>query len=273
MNKLLSFICSVLVLISFDTNAWEQRKPNPVEQCKIHQPFGFSKSEKQTSEICRQAYYVAYDANAKIPAFVSYNLTPEHALGCVERSNEFATDKSIENGATPEDYVGAGYDKGHMAPDGDLSWSQQVELESFLMTNMTPQLPGLNRGIWKLLETNVRGWAVQMKQPFTIMSGSIYNDKDKKIGKGVVVPNSFYKVVINNETKQYAGWLFPQAENLGKDITKYRAKIDDIVKKANVEISLPEEGTELKVGDEWPVNIGSVTKARKDVCGIVVRVN
>ena len=46
-----------------------------------------------------------------------------------------------------------GYDKGHAAPDGDLSWSQQVEYESFLMTNMYPQHGSLNRGIWKLLET------------------------------------------------------------------------------------------------------------------------
>ena len=96
-----------------------------------------------------------------------------------------------------------------MAPDGDLSWNQQVEYESFLMTNMTPQAGSFNRGIWKLLETSVRGWAVQKNQPYTIYVGAIYNAQDKKIGNGVVVPHGLYKIVINDTTKEVAGWKFP----------------------------------------------------------------
>jgi hypothetical protein len=78
----------------------------------------------------------------------------------------------VPNGARPDDSAGTGYDKAHAAPDGDLSWSQQVEYESFLMTNMYPQHGSLNRGIWKLLETSVRGWAVQRNQPYTIYVGA-----------------------------------------------------------------------------------------------------
>jgi predicted DCC family thiol-disulfide oxidoreductase YuxK len=53
-------------------------------------------------------------------------------------------------------------------------------------------------GIWKLLETAVRGWTVQRNQSYTIYVGGVYNAQDKKIGNGVVVPHGYYKIVINN---------------------------------------------------------------------------
>jgi endonuclease G len=69
------------------------------------------------------------------------------------------------------------------------------------MTNMSPQAGSLNRGIWKLLETSVRGWVVQRNQSYTIYVGGVYDANDPKIGQGVVVPHGFYKIVVNNQTK------------------------------------------------------------------------
>ena len=190
-----------LLLISINNAfAWTQRPNFPKEQCAVHAPYGFPQAAG--SPICRQAYYVEYDAAAKLPKVVTYTLTPPNAIGCVARTNAFVADQSVQNGPRPDDYAATGYDKGHMAPDGDLSWDQQVEYESFLMTNMSPQAGSLNRGIWKLLETSVRGWVVQRNQVYTIYVGGIYNANDKKIGTGVVVPNAFYKIVINQSTNE-----------------------------------------------------------------------
>ena len=161
MKKLL--LSLVLALTALTSYAWQQRPNFPAQQCAVHVPYGFPQANPQVSPICRQAYLVGYDAAAKLPRFVTYELLPQNALGCVARTNAFATDQSVQGGATPQDYAATGYDKGHMAPDGDLSWDPQVEYESFLMTNMSPQAGSLNRGIWKLLETSVRGWAVQRK--------------------------------------------------------------------------------------------------------------
>ena len=63
--------------------------------------------------------------------------------------------------AEPADYVGSGFDMGHIAPDGDMRWDPDVERKSSMLSNMTPQLPGLNRGLWKLLKTAVRAGADQ----------------------------------------------------------------------------------------------------------------
>jgi endonuclease G len=160
-------VAILLTTFALTASAWEQRAPLPVQACQVHSPYGFAQTKRQVQPICREAYLVAYDAPVKIPAYVAYTLKPENALGCFPRTNAFVADQSLNGtGARPDDYVGTGYDKGHAAPDGDLSYNQQVEYESFLMTNMYPQHGSLNRGIWKLLETSVRGWAVQRNQSF-----------------------------------------------------------------------------------------------------------
>jgi endonuclease G len=258
-----------LLFVSSFAHAWTQRPPQNPQTCKVHAPYGFPQTNG-IQPICRQAYLVGYDAAAKLPKYVTYQLLPQNAIGCVARTNAFAADQSIANGAKPEDYAGTGYDKGHMAPDGDLSWDTQVEFESFLMTNMSPQAGSLNRGIWKLLETSVRGWAVQLNQPYTVYVGSLYNAQDKKIGNGVVVPHSFYKIVINNTTGQAAGWMFPHIApypNLGNDLNAFRAPIMTIESAAGVKFSYPAKVQELPKGQMWPVDFGALTNAKRAKCG------
>ena len=271
MKKCFAVFSALVVLLSPSIGfSWTQRNPNSVDQCATHAPYGISDSTVAVTLICRQAYLAAYDPVAKIPEYVQWTLAPVAALGCVARTNAFVADASISNGPVPDDYAGTGYDKGHMAPDGDQSWNQQVEYESFLMTNMTPQAPSLNRGIWKLLETSVRGWTVQYDRPFTSISGAMYNATDKKIGTGVVVPHAFYKIVIDNQTGMVAGWLFPHTApypNLGTDLTKFRVNISDIEKQAGVKIHLPANAQEVPVGKEWTVDFGKLTAAKKMKCG------
>jgi endonuclease G len=260
---------ALLIASSSLVCAWTQRPVNPPQACQVHSPYGFPQTAGVTP-ICRQAYLVGYDAAAKLPKYVTYELLPQNALGCVARTNAFAADQSVPNGATPADYAAAGYDKGHMSPDGDLSWDVQVEYESFLMTNMSPQAPSLNRGIWKLLETSVRGWAVQHNQSYTVYVGGVYNQQDKKIGNGVVVPHGFYKIVINNQTKEVAGWAFPHVTpypNLGNDLTKFRLPIVQIEAAAGVKFAFPSTAKELAPGAEWPVDFAALTRSKRARCG------
>ena len=260
----------LLALLTTQVFAWDQRAPLPVQACQVHSPYGFAQTARTAQPICREAYLVAYDAPVKIPAYVAYTLLPQNALGCWPRTNAFVADKSIVGGARPDDYAGTGYDKGHAAPDGDLSWSEIVEYESFLMTNMYPQHGSLNRGIWKLLETSIRGWAVQTNQSYTIFVGAFYGAGDPTIGAGVIVPHGYYKIVINNNTKQIAGWAFPHTKpyvNLGNDLTKFRLPISQIEQRAGVKYVYPQGAVEIQPGQEWPVNYGALTNAKRAKCG------
>lgn len=263
-------ITTVALLASTQAFAWDQRAPLPPQQCQVHSPYGFAQTQRTVQPICREAYLVAYDAPVKIPAYVAYTLKPENALGCFPRTNAFVSDQSLKGtGARPDDYVGTGYDKGHAAPDGDLSYSQIVEYESFLMTNMYPQHGSLNRGIWKLLETSVRGWSVQRNQTFTIYVGAFYGQGNESF-KGIIIPHGYYKIVINQATGEVAGWQFPHTKpyvNLGNDLTKFRAPIAQIMQQAGVKYAFPQNAREVAPGQEWPVNFGDLTKAKRAKCG------
>ena len=262
-------LTALLAVASLSAQAWTQRAPFPVQQCQVHAPYGFPQAQG-VQPLCQQAYLVGYDAAAKLPRFVTYELLPQNALGCVARTNAFVANQYVPGGATPQDYAGTGYDKGHMAPDGDLSWDVQVEFESFLMTNMSPQAGSLNRGIWKLLETSVRGWTVQRNQSYTVYVGGIYDASDKRIGNGVIVPHAFYKIVVNNQTKEVAGWQFPHVApypNLGNDLTKFRMPISQIQIAAGVNFQYPQGAKELQPGQEWPVDFGALTNAKRAKCG------
>jgi endonuclease G len=139
------------------------------------------------------------------------------------------------------------------------------------MTNMYPQHGSLNRGIWKLLETSVRGWAVQLNQPYTIYVGAFYGAGDEYIANGkIIVPHGYYKIVINNATGEVAGWVFPHTKpyvNLGNDLTKFRVGIAQIQQQAGVKYAFPVNAKELQPGQEWPVNFGALTNAKRAKCG------
>jgi endonuclease G len=263
-------IAVLLTTFALTATAWEQRPPLPLQACQVHSPYGFAQTQRTAQTICREGYLVAYDAPVKIPVYVAYTLKPENALGCFPRTNAFVADQSLNGtGARPDDYIGTGYDKGHAAPDGDLSYTQQVEYESFLMTNMYPQHGSLNRGIWKLLETSVRGWAAQRNQSYTIYIGALYGAGNESF-KGIIVPHGYYKIVINNVTHEIAGWAFPHTKpyvNLGNDLTVFRKPIANIQEYAGVRYHFPANAKEIAPGQEWPVDYGALTKAKRAKCG------
>jgi len=197
----------------------------------------------------RKAYILQYDVDAKIPIWVSYILSPPHLIRAVERSNSFHADIDLQQNQRSEiiDYEHSGYDKGHIGDDADMAWDAEVEHESFLMSNMCPQLPGLNRESWEHLEAGIRHWVEKLNQDFTIYAGPLYEQNSNvTIGESkVTVPHAFFKIVINNQSNDFAGWLFPHKENLGDDMTKLRIPVSDIEKLSNLTIPLPNNAKEL----------------------------
>lgn len=149
----------------------------------------------------RQGYALGYVEDWEQPAWVVYRLTAEEvATRAAARSNAFRADREIKTGsATPTDYLRSGYDKGHLAPANDMNWSTVAMAESFLMSNMSPQKPAFNRGIWKQIETFARHSAESEKSVF-IATGPIFyqNVLTNRIGaNAVAVPHAFYKVILD----------------------------------------------------------------------------
>ena len=187
------------------------------------------------------------------------------------RTNAFVADNSLPPGkkASPTDYAGTGYDQGHIVPDGDQSYNQQVEWESFLMSNMSPQLPNLNRGVWKQLESSVRAWAVQRNHTLIVIPGNIYNvATNKKIGKsGVTVPDGLFKIVIDTQTNEALAFAYAQKESQPTDIALGQVSIADVEKYTGITFALP-KGVDKNVKPKiWVADLGALGKAKKAKCG------
>ena len=99
--------------------------------------------------------------------------------------------------------------------------------------------------------------------------GAYYGTGNEKIGNGVVVPHGYYKIVINNQTKEVAGWQFPHKKpyiNLGNDLTQFRAPLAQIQEYAGVKYHFPPNAKEVQPGKEWPVDYGALTNAKRAKC-------
>jgi endonuclease G len=190
-------------------------------------------------ERVREGYVLAQDARLKIPLWVQYELTRDDLSGTATRTDRFQADTSIPYGSRAErsDYEGSGYDQGHMAPAADMIRSKNAIDESFLLSNVAPQVGiGFNRQIWQELESAIRGW-VEQRGSLVIIAGPVFGATDgrvsyKVIGKdNVAVPTHFYKIVIdaNNQNDiRTLAFLMPNEDLSGHKIGEYLVSVDEL---------------------------------------------
>ena len=153
------------------------------------------------------AYSLVYNHKHMQAKWVAYNLTYGNTVGGAERSSKFSIDPSISpRTAVTSDYTKTGYDRGHLAPAGDMKFSAQAMSESFYMSNVSPQLPGFNRGIWKKLEEQFRSWAPS-SHPVFVVTGPVLTDPiSSHIGQtcSISVPQRFYKIMLDTASPMRA---------------------------------------------------------------------
>lgn len=130
-----------------------------------------------------------------------------------ERPYSFYIDNRTESKVSHDDYTGSGYDRGHMAPNSAilLNYGQMAQLETFLMSNITPQTSELNRNIWEKLERKAREEISQddtknkeIKAVYVI-TGTIFSDNPEKLESGIPIPSHCYKIFAYQ--KSYRGTI------------------------------------------------------------------
>jgi endonuclease G, mitochondrial len=160
---------------------------------------GYPKAPTADTILSYTGFDLAYNEQFEQAAWVAYVLTREEIeTGTSDRTDNFRPDTLIATGsATLADYRGSGFDRGHLAPAGDMKWSQLAMSQSFLLSNMSPQQPSFNRGIWLRLEDRVRDWAIE-KDSLYVITGPVFAEVDSLIGENRVgVPRYFFKVLVD----------------------------------------------------------------------------
>jgi len=206
-------------------------------------------------------FALCYQEEYEQASWVAYELTANETVSITSRTNKFIPDPSIRTGsATQADYAGSGFDRGHLAPAADMGWSIQTMKESFYFSNMSPQLPAFNRGIWKKTEEQVRNWAREYGSLY-IATGPVLEKGIPLIGPNKVgIPNYYYKALLRCSPSDTSaiGILIPHAAST-LPITFFYVSIDRLEHITGIDFfhNLP-DATEKKVenifrANEWPL--------------------
>ena len=140
---------------------------------------------------------ISFNPEAHQANWVAWELTAEEAQGEEPRNGSFQQDTRVKGCPSPADYRHSGYDRGHLAPAGDMKWSPEAMRESFMMTNISPQAHTLNAGAWKKLEEKCRQWARRDSVLYIVCGPVLTDEVTERIGPtGVIVPQRFFKVVL-----------------------------------------------------------------------------
>ena len=150
--------------------------------------------------IDRSGFALGYSKSRRQALWVSYILTAAHLNAPqVKRANKFRPDPELKfDPVRPQQYNRTGFDRGHLAPASDMTYSRETMEQSFYMTNISPQLPACNRGIWKRIETQIRAWARQESELYVI-TGPVFFDGEAVFMKNtdIRIPDAFYKVALD----------------------------------------------------------------------------
>lgn len=130
----------------------------------------------------------------------------------IERSDSFRPDYRVPEmfRADLVDYTGSGYDRGHLVASANQRESELQNSETFLLSNMSPQKPQFNRGIWKTLETEIRRLNSKAKilETFVICGPIFYFDTPvQKIGTSdsnevsIPVPHAYFKSILTENNR------------------------------------------------------------------------
>jgi len=194
-------------------------------------------------------YSFWYDLGNRVSLWVAYPLYKGMTSG-VKRTDKWAYDPIV-----PRRYQGdvtssyAGYDRGHQIPSADRLCNVAANEQTFYFTNITPQNPNLNQGIWETLEAQIRGQVSSCDTLYVVTGCVLTTDDDPAIvyvkdtqGRDVAVPKAYYKVILRYKAGEANGgysaigfWL--ENRSYGSEVIKrgYAYSVDDIEKRVGID--------------------------------------
>jgi endonuclease G, mitochondrial len=189
----------------------------------------------------KSQYALSYNNNKHTANWVSWQLNRSW-IGSADRKNDFRPDDALPATwykARPNDYTGSGYDRGHIAPSADRTRNEADNSATFLMTNMMPQVPELNRGVWGDLEEYCRELVQQGKELY-IIAGPVGNQGAIGKKEKISVPAKTWKVIavldrqglglqgITNNTRTIAVIMPNDSSVKGKGWKSFRVSVRQV---------------------------------------------
>ena len=146
----------------------------------------------------RGEFAVGWSPSLKRPVWCAYHVTPQKLYESEKRPN-FAKDKEAPNSPDPSDYKRSGYDRGHMVPNHAIEsrYGTEDQKKTFLMSNIAPQTPALNQGVWRNVEHRIANlWPAKYGEIWVIV-GCVPNGLGETLsGTDIEVPGRFFQLIV-----------------------------------------------------------------------------
>jgi endonuclease G len=209
-------------------------------------PSGAGTSNLNNYLLNKPQYATSHNCGKRIPNWVSWQLKSSW-LGSAPRQDDFRADTTLPSGCyrvVTSDYTNSGFDRGHMTPSADRTNTVANNSATFLMTNIIPQAPDNNQGVWARLEDYAR--TLVSSNDLYIISGAYGTGGTGSNGfksvissNNIVVPARTWKIIVvvprggtassvNTSTRVIAVDI-PNAQGVrNADWRNYRVTVDSI---------------------------------------------
>jgi endonuclease G len=187
-----------------------------------------------------EAYIVGYSETLANPLWAAYRVVDLQRIPeSPPRPERFETDSRTMARVSADDYTGSGYDRGHLSPNYAIATrhGEAAQRETFLMSNITPQRHALNAGLWKELEMKIATSYPARYGEVWVLTGPIFGPRPHKLRGGVVVPEAFFKIVID-ETEgrlRTQAFIIPQETPAGSAANAFLVSIDEIEQRTGLD--------------------------------------
>lgn len=194
--------------------------------------FGSHTLPTDAKRLVHPAWMAANSANYRQPYWTTHILRKDLFFGNYTQYSGFGADPLLKGpSADSSDYAGSGYDRGQLVPSGDLRWSKEALSTTFYYSNISPQVPELNRKTWYKLETITREWAMRYNE-LVVVSGPVLNQQFASTQRGsyrVSVPRYYYKIIADLYPPDYAAiaFLIPN-KNIPFTLSEYVTSVDQL---------------------------------------------
>jgi endonuclease G len=201
----------------------------------VYPEFSNTKLSNNTQALCMDGFAVMYSGVSRTPLWSAEYLNRKRLQQAkqIDREDSFHEESRLPQSmrARLSDYSGSGYDRGHLAPNGDMA-NRSQQYDSFSLANIAPQSPRNNRYIWRNIESATRYLTQQYGEVYTITGVAFTDKKVKQLAGRVLVPSHFFKAVYIPASNQAGVYYAPNDESERIEIIS----IDELTAKIGIDV-------------------------------------
>lgn len=225
-----------------------------------------------SGQVIHQKYYtLSYSEEHEQAEWVAYKLTrDELKMEWVKRRDEFKSDPRVRTGSAElDDYYRSGYDRGHLVPAADRMFSDEAMLETFYLSNISPQSRNFNQGIWRELEELTRNWAKKYKELYVVTGPVLSVSPKGTIGDNEVsVPQAYFKVLLDISEPEVKSIAFVIPNQVSYDpLFEFAVSIDEVETLTGIDFfaELLDESLEKELESSFNIDLWEFSKKKYEL--------